>query len=113
MDEQIFRKLLAGLRMADSCEAQAARILIEVGEELARGNTAPLERLYTLMDKTTDATAIKVYFLIVAGVVCEVSQTSKAYEELEGFERGWKRGFDKGFSEALKIRHFSGGEHGL
>ena len=43
MDENIFEKILAARKISDSDEVRAARILVETGEALARGKTAPLE----------------------------------------------------------------------
>jgi hypothetical protein len=106
MDQQIFEKVLERLLITDPFEAQAAKILVEAGEAIVRDDTAPLEQIQKVLQKTSDATAVKFYLLILTGAVCEVSRTSKEAGKLEGFERGWERGFDRGFLEALKIRPF-------
>ena len=106
MDDKAFQKILVGLKITDPVEAQAVRILIQMGEALAHGDTAPLESVLKIQ-RMTDGTAAKMFFLILMGVLFEVSGASsqtKTFEaRMEAFERGWKSGFDKGFLNALKI----------
>src|SRR5262245_5893695 len=109
MDQHFFEKILGGLKMTDSVEVQMVRILVETGEALVRGDTAPLDAIQKALDKMSDATAVRAFILIGIGVLFEVSsasnQAGKLEGQLEGFERGWyrgnERGFDKGFLEAL------------
>jgi hypothetical protein len=108
VNQQMYERILANIKLTDTTEAQAARILIEAGESLARGNPTPLEQIQKVIHKASDATAAKVFCLIITGAVSEVSRTSKEEGRLEGFECGWKRGFDKGFLDALKIQLFRG-----
>src|SRR5262245_7304941 len=107
MEEHVLRRILGAMQMTDSDEIRAARVLVETGEALARGDTAPLEALQKAFERVSDTAAVKACILVGSGVVFEVSrasiQTGKVEGELEGFERGWKRGFDKGFLAALRI----------
>jgi hypothetical protein len=102
MDDKAFQKILAALKVTDPVEVQAVRILIQIGEALAHGNTAPLESILNIQ-KMSDATAAKVFFLILMGVLFEASHASsqEKFDRMEAFERGWKSGFDRGF---LKVQ---------
>jgi hypothetical protein len=107
MDENLFRDILAVMKIADSVEVEAARILVQTGEALAGGNMAPLEAIHKTIEKTSKTTAARVCILIGTGVLSEVNrrsnQAGKLEGRLEGFERGWEHGFDRGFTEAIKI----------
>src|SRR3989442_7997016 len=100
--------------MTDASEVQAARILVVTGEALAVGKTALFEKILAI-GKMSDATSAKVFFLILMGVLCEVSLPFNQQFEarMEAFVRGWTRGFDRAFLKALNIRPFRiGGEYG-
>jgi len=107
MDETIFERILAVLKMKDPDEVQAARIFVGMGEALARGDDAPLDAIQKAINKVSDATAARIFFLLLMGVLSEVGRTShqagKLEGQLEGFERAWTHGFDRGFLKGVKI----------
>src|SRR5262245_41885696 len=65
MDETIFEKILAVLKMKNPDEVQAARILVGTGEALVRGDNAPLEAIQKAIDKVSDATAARIFFFFL------------------------------------------------
>jgi len=106
MEKDIFERVLTavGIDLGNSVEVDAARILIQAGEALAKGDATSLELIQECLVKTSGKASVMLCILVGAGVLCESIKTASTTGKLEGFDRGWQKGFDRGFLNALKIQ---------